>query len=240
LISKYQQTTFHEQLTTKPMFRASSENPFKGPHQSGQTVRSGTEPDSASAAMIMIHGRGATAESIIPLANEFGDHNLHLAAPQAAQFQWYPYSFLAPIGRNEPGLSSALQAIHDIRMNLNRSGISDDKIIFLGFSQGACLASEYVARHPARYGGLIVFSGGLIGDTLQPDEYSGSLEGTPVFMGCSDVDPHIPEERVHESASIFEELGAVVEKKIYPNMGHTINEDEIRLTTDIIRKCSSG
>ncbi|MDX1592289.1 MAG: dienelactone hydrolase family protein [Balneolaceae bacterium] len=189
--------------------------------------------------MIMIHGRGATAESIITLADEFDDHNLHLAAPQAAGFQWYPYSFLAPTDRNEPGLSSGLQAIHDIRMRLNDQGFSDNKILFLGFSQGACLASEYVARHPARYGGLIVFSGGLIGDQLHPEKYTGSLDGTKVFMGCSDIDPHIPEERVHESADILEQLDASVEKNIYPGMGHTVNEDEIRKAEQMIRNVIS-
>lgn len=222
------------------MFRANSENPFKGPHQSGQTVTAGSDPESASAAMIMIHGRGATAESILTLANEFGDHNLHLTAPQAFGFQWYPYSFLAPAESNEPGLSSGLQAIHDILMNLNEQGIPDEKIILLGFSQGACLASEYAARHPARYGGLIVFSGGLIGDELNPESYTGSLDGTPAFMGCSDIDPHIPEERVHESSSIFKQLGASVNKKIYPQMGHTINEDEIDSTKEIIQSVISG
>jgi predicted esterase len=222
------------------MFRADSKKSFKGPHQQIQPVFSGQDTDSAPGAMIMIHGRGATAESIIMLADEFGDHQLHLAAPQASQFQWYPYSFLAPTERNEPGLSSGLQAIHDIRMMLNDQGLPDNKILFLGFSQGACLASEYVARHPSRYGGLIVFSGGLIGDQLHPDEYSGSLDGSPVFMGCSDIDPHIPEERVHESAAIFEQLGANVRKKIYPGMGHTVNEDEIQQAAQIIQNVISS
>lgn len=222
------------------MFRANSENPLNGPHQSANTVHAGADPGSASGAMIMIHGRGATAESIIPLADEFGNFNLHLAAPQASGFQWYPYSFLAPVERNEPGLSSGLQAIHDIRTDLSQKGIPDEKIILLGFSQGACLASEYVARHPAKYGGLIVFSGGLIGDELHPDEYEGSLEGSPVFLGCSNIDPHIPAERVHESSKILEKLGAAVKISIYPGMGHTINEDEIRNAKEIIESVISG
>jgi phospholipase/carboxylesterase len=209
------------------MFRANSENPFTGPHQNSNIVRAGADLTDANGAMIMIHGRGATAESILTLANEFGDHNLHLVAPQANQFQWYPHSFLAPTERNEPGLSSGLQAIHNIIESLEENGISKEKIILLGFSQGACLASEFIARHPAKYGGLIALSGGLIGDSVSSENYSGSLENTPVFMGCSDVDPHIPVERVHESAEILEGLYGSVTKKIYPGMGHTVIEDEI-------------
>ena len=216
------------------MFRANSQNPFNGPHQKSNTVHAGADIENADGAMIMIHGRGATAESIITLADEFGDHNLHLVAPQASQFQWYPYSFLAPTDRNEPGLSSGLQAIHNIIRELEDKGIQREKIILLGFSQGACLASEFVARHPAKYGGLIVLSGGLIGDSISAENYSGSLEKTPVFMGCSDIDPHIPVERVDESAEILEGLGASMSKKIYPGMGHTVNQDEINHAIEII------
>lgn len=216
------------------MFRANSEDPFQGPHQKSNTVHAGADIERASGALIMIHGRGATAESIIMLAEEFGDHNLHIVAPQASQFQWYPNSFLAPTQQNEPGLSSGLQAIHTIIAELEEKGIKKEKTILLGFSQGACLASEYVARHPAKYGGLIVFSGGLIGDSISAENYSGSLEQTPVFMGCSDIDHHIPEERVHDSAEILESLGASLTRKIYPGMGHTVNEDEIKHATEII------
>jgi len=220
--------------TFKHMFRANSENPFKGPHQNSNIARAGASPEDAIAAMIFIHGRGATAESILMLADEFNTDGFHLAAPQASGFQWYPHSFLAPTERNEPGLSSGLQVIHDMITDLESKGIGRDKIILLGFSQGACLASEFVARHPAKYGGLIALSGGLIGDSVLPENYSGSLEDTPVFMGCSDVDPHIPVERVHESAEILEGLEASVTKKIYPGMGHTVNEDEIMESKKII------
>jgi phospholipase/carboxylesterase len=216
------------------MYRANSKNPFQGPHQQSYTATGGSDPSRAKAAMIMVHGRGATAESILTLADEFGDHKLHLAAPQAAQFQWYPYSFLAPTERNEPGLSSGLQAIWDVKQELNNKGFSDDRIIFLGFSQGACLASEFVARHPAHYGGLIAFSGGLIGDSVSAENYSGSLEGTSLFFGCSDIDPHIPEERVHESAGVLKKLNADVTVKIYPGMAHTVNRDEIEHAVKII------
>lgn len=210
------------------MFRANSESRFDGPHQKNRPVRAGEEIQDADGAIIMIHGRGATAESILTLANELDSSGFHLVAPQATGFQWYPHSFLAPTERNEPGLSSGLQAIFDIIADLESNGISKDKIVILGFSQGACLATEFVARHPAKYGGLIAFSGGLIGDEPKQDNYSGSLENTPAFFGCSDVDAHIPEERVHESADILEQLNAVVTKKIYPDMGHTINRNELQ------------
>lgn len=221
------------------MFRANSENPFQGPHQKSNVVYSGTDIKKAKGAMILIHGRGATAESIITLADEFGDHKLHLAAPQASQFQWYPYSFLAPTDQNEPGLSSGLQAIHNIVEELQEKGITKDKIIFLGFSQGACLASEFVARHPAKFGGLIGLSGGLIGDTVSEQNYTGSLDGTPVFLGCSDIDPHIPKKRVDESAEILKGLGADVNKKIYPGMGHSVIADEIAEAKKIIESVGS-
>lgn len=209
------------------MFRANSEKPFQGPHQNSNIITHGVSPEEVDQAMIMIHGRGASAESIIALSNEFDTGNIHYQAPQANQFTWYPYSFLQPTERNEPGLSSGLQVIFDIVSDLENEGVSRDKIILLGFSQGACLATEFVARHPTRYGGLIALSGGLIGESIQKDKYEGDLGGTPYFVGCSDVDPHIPVERVDESVEVLRKLGADVTKKIYPGMGHTINQDEI-------------
>ncbi|TVQ02946.1 MAG: phospholipase [Balneolaceae bacterium] len=223
------------------MFKANKENPFQGPHQNMSIVTAGRKPAQADAAMVLIHGRGATADSILTLANEFDNADqLHLVAPQASQFTWYPYSFLAPTEKNEPGLSSGLQVIFDIITSLESEGIPAHKIILLGFSQGACLASEFVARHPAKYGGLIALSGGLIGDVISPENFSGSLEGTPYFVGCSDIDAHIPVERVHDSAAVMEKLGASVLKKIYPGMGHTVNEDEISEAKKIIDRVLSG
>ena len=202
---------------------------FKGPHQDEKVEVAGVPAGEAEAAMIMIHGRGASAVSILELMNELEDPvKLALRAPQASGFTWYPYSFLAPTYQNEPGLSSGLQAIYDIIAELGANGITKDKIFILGFSQGACLASEFVARHPEKYAGLIALSGGLIGDKVVKENYKGNLHGTPVFMGCSDVDPHIPKRRVDESAEIFSQLGADVTKKIYTGMGHTVNEDELR------------
>lgn len=222
------------------MFRASKESPFSGPHQNEKTVFAGTDPEKATVAMILIHGRGATAESILTLTNEFEEESIIYAAPQAAGFQWYPYSFLAPTDRNEPGLSSGLQAVFDIVSDLESKGIKKQKIILAGFSQGACLASEFLARHPARYGGLIAFSGGLIGDEVSADNYQGSLNSTPCFLGCSNIDPHIPLERVHETENILRGMGADVTAKIYKGMGHTINQDEIEEAQIIINSVISG
>jgi len=209
------------------MFRANSEKPFQGPHQNSNIATHGVSPEKADLAMIMIHGRGASAESIITLSNEFDTGSIHYRAPQANQFTWYPYSFLQPTERNEPGLSSGLQVIFDIISDLENEGIPKEKIVLLGFSQGACLATEYVARHPERFAGLIALSGGLIGKSVQIDQYEGDLDGTPYFVGCSDVDPHIPVERVNKSTEVMKKLGANITKKIYPGMGHTVNQDEI-------------
>lgn len=223
------------------MYIANRDNPIQGTHQKEKTIVAGNEPEEAKAAMILIHGRGASAESILTLVNEFeGTENMHFAAPQANNYTWYPYSFLMPIEQNEPGMSSGLQAIYDIMEDLIERGLPREKIVLLGFSQGACLASEFVARHPARYGGLIAFSGGLIGEKVIAENYSGDLEGTPYFVGCSDVDAHIPVERVHQSAAVMEKLGAEVNKKIYPGMPHTVTPDQIKHAQDIINRVQSN
>jgi predicted esterase len=202
-------------------------HPPISPHK-GQPLLSAGEPlEMATAAMIMIHGRGATAESILSLVPEIDLPGFAYIAPQAANYTWYPNSFLMPIQSNEPGLSSALAVIEDILAHINTASIPPEKVMFLGFSQGACLASEFVARHAQRYGGLAALSGGVIGPNGTPRDYPGSLAGTPIFLGCSDVDPHIPKERVLESADVFRKLDAEVTARLYPNMAHTINEDEI-------------
>jgi len=211
------------------MFRAGSGSKFEGPHQNQFQITAGADGENAKGAMILIHGRGASAESILTLADEFNSPELHYVAPQASGHQWYPYSFLAPTERNEPGLSSGLQVIFDIIKGLENAGIPKEKIILLGFSQGGCLASEYVARHPAKYG-----SGGLIGDRVSAGNYSGNLENTPAFLGCSNIDPHIPKERVDETEKILAGLGANVTKTIYKGMGHSVNEDEINEVIKII------
>jgi len=222
------------------MFRADSNNTFSGPHQRQPTETAGAATIDAAGAMILIHGRGASAQSILTLANEFNAPQLHYVAPQAESYQWYPFSFLAPTEQNEPGLSSGLQAVYDIITGLEASGIKKETIILLGFSQGACLASEYVARHPATYGGLAALSGGLIGSSVSAENYSGSLKGTPVFLGCSNIDPHIPKERVDETETILDGLGADVTKSIYKGMGHTVNDDEIAHVKKIIQYLKGG
>ena len=199
----------------------------KGPHQGQELLMTGKGLESAGAAMILIHGRGASAEDIMELSVHLPHPDLAVMAPQATNHTWYPYSFLAPLAQNEPYLSSALQMVAGLVTQIESAGIPPKKIIIGGFSQGACLASEFAARNAQRYGGLLLFSGGLIGPPGTPRDYPGSLAGTPVFIGCSDVDFHVPLERVEETAEILTQLGATVNKKIYPNMGHTIIQDEI-------------
>ena len=211
-----------------------------GPHQGQQFFTSGKPVAEAQAAMILLHGRGATAVSILELADELYHPEFAYLAPQAAGNTWYPCSFLAPMAQNEPGLSSGLQAIADLISQIEDAGIPAERIVLAGFSQGACLASEFVARHARRYGGLLAFSGGLIGPPGTPRDYDGSLTGTPVFLGCSDVDFHIPLERVEETAVTLTNLGANVNKQIYPNMGHTIVQDEIDQANRIVQAVLSS
>jgi predicted esterase len=198
-----------------------------GPHQGQPVYQAGQALDQAKAAMILVHGRGATAPSILELANALYHPEFAYLAPQAAGNTWYPQSFLSPITQNEPGISSGLAAIGGLIEQIEAAGIPADKIIIAGFSQGACLSSEFVARYARRYGGLLAFSGGLIGPPGTSRDYLGDLAGTPAFLGCSNVDFHIPEKRVHETATTLTRLGAQVNEKIYPNMGHTIIQDEI-------------
>ena len=177
--------------------------------------------------MVMIHGRGATAKSILSLADELAQPDFAYLAPQAAGNTWYPNRFLAPIASNEPYLSSALAMINEVLERLSEAGIPPEQAILLGFSQGACLALEFAARHARRYGGVAGLSGGLIGPDGTPRDYPGSLADTPVFLGCSDVDFHVPKERVLHSADVFRGLGGEVTARLYPNMGHTINQEEL-------------
>jgi predicted esterase len=190
-------------------------------------LRAGRSLNEASGALILLHGRGATAGSILELAEFLPALNLAYLAPQAAKYTWYPYSFMAPMADNEPYLSSALQKVADTVAEVEAAGFARGRIVLGGFSQGACLASEFVARNAGPVGGLLAFSGGLIGPEGTPRDYDGSLDGAPVFIGCSDSDPHIPLARVRETAEVFRQLGAEVDLRIYPRMGHTINQDEL-------------
>lgn len=215
-------------------------NQNTNPHQGQKLYTAGQPLSEAKAAMILLHGRGATAPSILDFAQVLYQPDFAYLAPQAANNTWYPYSFLAPIESNQPGLSSGLQVIGDVVAQIEAAGIPAEKIVLGGFSQGACLASEFVARNARRYGGLLIFSGGLIGPPGTPRDYEGLLDGTPIFLGCSDTDFHIPQERVHESTATFEDLGANVTERIYPNMGHTIIQDEIDQARKIVEMVMAG
>jgi len=213
---------------------------YRGPHQGQPLISFGKSLAEAEAAMILVHGRGATAQSIMTLSAELNHPDLAYLAPQAYGNTWYPFSFLAPIESNEPGISSGLTVLSDLVTSVEASGIPTHRIIISGFSQGACLASEFVARNARRYGALLVFSGGLIGPPGAPRQYTGSLDNMPVFIGCSDIDPHVPLERVEESAAIFTDLGASVDLKIYPGMGHTIVQDELDRALVIVHGVMDG
>ncbi|MFB6113203.1 MAG: alpha/beta hydrolase [Halodesulfurarchaeum sp.] len=207
---------------------------MSGPHQNQPLEHTGDPLHEAEAAVVLVHGRGATAKSILEMAAQFDRNRTAYLAPQAARNTWYPNSFLAPIEANEPGRSSGLEAVGNAIGEATAEGIPTDRVVLVGFSQGACLASEYVSRNPRQYGGLAALSGGLIGENIDPANYQGDLADTPVFLGCSDVDPHIPEQRVHETATVFDRLNASVRTRIYEGMGHTVNQDEIATVSSMI------
>lgn len=194
---------------------------------SARVLAAGSPLGQATAAMILVHGRGATAEDILSLGRELGRPDLAYLAPQAEGHSWYPYTFLAPMERNEPGLSNGLTLLGHLVERLGGEGIPPERTVLLGFSQGACLTLEYAARNARRFGGVAGLSGGLIGPPGTPRGYPGSFDGTPVFLGCSDRDPHIPLARVKESTEVLTRMGAAVTERIYPAMGHTVNEDEL-------------
>jgi predicted esterase len=199
----------------------------KDPHAGQPVLRAGSPVADARLVAIMIHGRGASAENILQLAREFHASDIAYLAPQAAGSTWYPYSFLSPIEQNEPGISSGLRVIESLIDDVTRQGSQPERIVLMGFSQGACLSLEFAARHPRQYAAIVGFSGGVIGPPGTPRDYAGTFDRTPVFLGCSDVDPHIPLERVHETAAVFRRMGASVDERIYPGMGHTVANDEL-------------
>lgn len=199
------------------------------------SVRTAGQPlATATKALIMLHGRGGSAADILSLASALRVADFALLAPQAPQNSWYPNSFLAPLAQNEPWLSSALSTLRELVASLESQGITQDNIYLLGFSQGACLTLEFVARTATRYGGVVAFTGGLIGDKLYPEHYTGDFGGTPIFIGTSDPDFHVPVARVRASTALLTELGAHVTERVYPNLGHTISQEEIELANALI------
>jgi phospholipase/carboxylesterase len=200
----------------------------------GQRILQAGEPlATAKAAMILVHGRGASAEDIMTIAAEVQRPGFAYLAPQAANNAWYPHPFTAPIESNEPYLSSAL-AMLELLVEQVEVTVPVARLVLLGFSQGACLTTEFAARNARRYGAVIGLSGGLIGPDGTPRDYPGSFDGTPVFLGCSDVDPHIPKERVIETADVFKRMGANVTMRLYPGMPHTVSEDELEEVRSIL------
>jgi len=206
------------------------------PH-AGQPVKTmGPAPEKAAGVLIMIHGRGASADSILSLYPELDVPNFAAIAPEAAGHTWYPHSFLAPLAMNQPFVDSALSRIESLVADLLSRGIPANRIALLGFSQGGCLSSEFAARHPRRYGAILALTGGLIGPPGTPRQYSGSLEGVPVFLGTSDPDPHVPVERVEETAAVLTQMGALVTFRSYPGMPHTVNEEELSICREMLVK----
>ena len=197
-------------------------------------MRQGPPASKARLAVVLVHGRGGSAHDMLSLATDLDLNDVLYLAPQAAGKTWYPYSFLAPIPQNEPGLSSGLKAIDELFGELASEGLTSDRVATLGFSQGACLSLEYVARHARRYAAVVGLSGGLIGPQVALRDYAGSLEQTPVFLGCSDIDPHIPVDRVHETAAVFKRVKGNVDERIYPGMGHTVNPEEIEAVRKLL------
>ncbi|HEX2994418.1 MAG TPA: dienelactone hydrolase family protein [Anaerolineales bacterium] len=204
------------------------------PHRTQPVYSAGAKLQQASAALILLHGRGAPAEDILSLSKYLDYPQLAYLAPQAEGYTWYPNRFIFPVEQNEPYLSAALAKIDEIVRQVEANNIPVEKIFIGGFSQGACLASEYVIRNPRRYGGLLAFSGGYIGPLDTERQPNGDLQGMPAFLGCSDRDPHIPLQRVKETTALLNAMGANVTEKIYPNMGHTIIEEEIELARQVI------
>ena len=197
-------------------------------------LTAGRDLADAGAAAILVHGRGGSAEGMLELARAIGAKDIAWLAPQAEGGTWYPHSFLAAIESNEPWLSASLDLLDRLVARCGTAGLPTERLALAGFSQGACLSAEYAARNARRYGGLVLLSGGLIGPPGTPREYPGSLAGTPALLGCSDVDPHVPVERVHETARVLSSMGAEVDERIYPGLGHTVVDDEIAAARAIL------
>ncbi|MCD2200773.1 alpha/beta fold hydrolase [Halobacterium sp. KA-4] len=196
------------------------------PHADQPVVTAGAPASVADAVVVLLHGRGATAQGVVNLAEPLYRHGVTFVAPDAARSRWYPYSSFAPIERNEPHVSSALTAVDRVLADVREWGVPIEDVVLFGFSQGAFLASEYAARNPRRYGGVAALSGGLLGAEVDPSDYRGSLDGAPVFLGVGDDDPNVPVERVHETAAVFCELDGDVTQRVYEGVGHEVTDDE--------------
>jgi predicted esterase len=204
------------------------------PHAGQPLAAAGAPLGKSPVVMIMVHGRNAAPANILSFVPAFERPGITYLAPAAAGGTWYPLSFMAEKEKNEPGLSSALWVLDQLVRHVVAAGIQKDRIVLLGFSQGACLTAEFAASHADRYGGVVLYSGGLIGPPGTTWSYSGSFDGTPVFLGCSDVDAHVPKTRVDESAAVFQRLGATVTERIYPGLGHLVNDEEIEFTRTLL------
>ncbi|HET7467509.1 MAG TPA: alpha/beta fold hydrolase [Candidatus Dormibacteraeota bacterium] len=204
-----------------------------GPHEGQPLLHSGAPLATAHAAMLLVHGRGASAADIMTVGQELQHPDFAYLAPQAAGNTWYPNPFTAPIETNEPYFSSAISVLENVLAKITEH-VPHERVILLGFSQGACLTLEFCARHARRYGGIVGLSGGLIGPDGSPRDYAGGFHGTPAFLGCSDVDPHIAKARVLEAGEVLKKMGAAVTVKLYPNMAHTVNADELHSAAQIV------
>jgi len=210
------------------------------PHAEQPIATAGPAPESADATIVLLHGRGGAAQDMIGLYEELNAAHCAAIAPQAAGHTWYPHSFLAPLESNQPFLDSALHQVDAIVTDLLSRGVTSQRIVLLGFSQGACLTLESVARYPRQYGAVIGLTGGLIGPPGTPRNYPGSLAGTPVFLGTSDPDPHVPFERVEETQAVLTKMGADVELRRYSGMPHTINDDELNAARELLQRVSAS
>ncbi|MEQ1911692.1 MAG: dienelactone hydrolase family protein [Vicinamibacterales bacterium] len=208
------------------------------PHEGQPVVEAGVPLGESRAVVIMVHGRNAAPANILDLASRFERPSLTYLAPAAANRTWYPHSFMAELASNEPGVSSGLEVLRTLVARAETAGVPRSRIVLAGFSQGACLVSEFAVRHASRFGGILVFSGGAIGPTGTTWDVGGHFETTPVFLGCSDNDAHVPEVRVRETAEVFTRLGADVTLRIYPAMGHLVNDEEIGFAQQILDRAS--
>jgi len=205
------------------------------PHRDSKILERGAALDEAAGAVILLHGRGASAEDILVLGEHLRLMGVALLAPEAAGHTWYPNSFLAPIASNEPWLTSALELVHHLVSRCGTAGIGTERVVIAGFSQGACLASEFVARYPQRYGAVLAFTGGLIGPPGSDLHHAGELSGTPVLLSSGDPDPHVPWSRVEETAQQLRAMGAAVRVERYRGRPHTVLPEELQMARDFLR-----